>query len=86
MALIKTVRGFTPEIDDSCWLADNVTIIGEVKLRKNCTVWFGAIVRGDVNSFKAVSGVSTRLLLNQGGVGVSTRLLPKLIMSQIKSI
>ncbi len=49
MALIKTVRGYTPEIDDSCWVAENATIVGEVRLGKNCTVWFGAVVRGDVN-------------------------------------
>ncbi|MFZ9046122.1 MAG: gamma carbonic anhydrase family protein [Cyclobacteriaceae bacterium] len=50
MSLIKSVRGFTPQIDQSCWLADNATIIGEVVLGPQCTVWFGAVVRGDVNS------------------------------------
>ena len=50
MALIKSVRGLTPKIDESCWLAENATIVGEVVLGEGCTVWFGAVVRGDVNS------------------------------------
>lgn len=50
MALIKSVRGATPQIDESCWLAENATIVGEVVLGEGCTVWFGAVVRGDVNS------------------------------------
>ena len=58
MALIKTVRGFTPKLDESCWLADNATVIGEVVFGKNCTVWFGAIVRGDVNAITAGDNVN----------------------------
>ncbi|MFY0687331.1 MAG: gamma carbonic anhydrase family protein [Cyclobacteriaceae bacterium] len=50
MALIKKVRGFEPQFDKDCWLAENATIVGEVRLGKNCTVWFGAVVRGDVNA------------------------------------
>lgn len=49
MALIKAVRGFTPQYDDSCWFADNATLIGDVTMGRNCTVWFNAVVRGDVN-------------------------------------
>lgn len=50
MALIKSCRGNTPIIPDSCWLADNATIVGDVKIGDNCSVWFNAVVRGDVNS------------------------------------
>jgi len=50
MALIKTVRGYEPQIDDSCFIADNATIVGEVSLGVNCTVWFNAVIRGDVHS------------------------------------
>ena len=50
MALIKSVRGFTPKLGKDCFLADNATIIGEVHLGNNCTVWFNAVVRGDVHS------------------------------------
>ncbi len=50
MALIKEVRGFTPKFGNDCWFAENATIVGEVELGDNCTVWFSAVVRGDVNS------------------------------------
>ncbi|WP_128548690.1 gamma carbonic anhydrase family protein [Larkinella soli] len=50
MALIKPVRGIQPEFGDECWFADNATIVGEVKMGHHCTVWFNAVVRGDVNS------------------------------------
>ena len=50
MALIKTVRGIHPQFGDNCWFADNATIVGEVIMGRDCTVWFNAVVRGDVNS------------------------------------
>jgi len=49
MALIKGVRGFKPKMGADCWLADNATLVGEVFMGDQCTVWFGAVVRGDVN-------------------------------------
>ena len=39
MALIKSVRGFTPEIGENCFLADNATIIGDVKIGNDCSIW-----------------------------------------------
>lgn len=50
MALIKSVRGFTPIIADNCYLAENATIIGDVTIGKDCSIWFGAVLRGDVNT------------------------------------
>jgi len=49
MALVEEVRGFTPHFGKDCWLAPNSTIVGDVRLGDNCTVWFSAVVRGDVN-------------------------------------
>ena len=49
MALIKTVRDFTPSFGDNCFLADNATVIGDVIMGDDCSVWFTAVVRGDVN-------------------------------------
>ena len=43
-------RGKSPQFGVECWLADNAAVVGEVILGNNCTVWFGAVVRGDVNS------------------------------------
>lgn len=50
MALIKECRGKTPQYGTDCWFAENATIVGDVKLGENCSVWFSAVIRGDVNS------------------------------------
>lgn len=50
MALIHEVRGFVPQFGENCFLAENSTIVGEVTMGKNCSVWFNAVVRGDVHS------------------------------------
>ena len=50
MAIIKPVRGINPVFGENCFLADNAVVIGEVRMGKNCSVWFHAVVRGDVNS------------------------------------
>ncbi len=52
MALIKSVRGFTPVIGEDTYLADNATIIGDVVIGRNCSIWFNAVLRGDVNSIR----------------------------------
>lgn len=52
MALIKSVRGFTPQIGEGCFLAENATIVGDVIIGNECSVWFNAVVRGDVNSIR----------------------------------
>lgn len=52
MALIKSVRGFTPKFGKDCWFAENATIVGEVIMGNQCTVWFNAVVRGDVHYIK----------------------------------
>jgi len=48
MALIKTVKGIEPKIGKGSFLADNASIIGEVIMGDDCSVWFNAVVRGDV--------------------------------------
>jgi carbonic anhydrase/acetyltransferase-like protein (isoleucine patch superfamily) len=48
--MIKSVQGKTPIIPESCFIAENATIIGESILGENCSVWFNAVVRADVNS------------------------------------
>ena len=58
MALIKSVRGFTPEIGENCFLADNAVIIGDVKMGRDCSIWFSTVLRGDVNSIRIGNGVN----------------------------
>lgn len=50
MAVIKSVRNFTPRYGHDCWFAETAVILGEVKMGNKCTVWYNAVVRGDVNS------------------------------------
>ena len=50
MALIKSCRGFKPSNGEDCWFAENATIVGDVTMGDHCSVWFSAVVRGDVNS------------------------------------
>jgi carbonic anhydrase/acetyltransferase-like protein (isoleucine patch superfamily) len=52
MALIKSVRGFTPKIGKNAYLAENATIIGDVIIGDDCSIWFNTVIRGDVNSIK----------------------------------
>lgn len=52
MALIKSVRGFTPVIGKDCFLADNATIVGDVVIGDECSIWFNTVLRGDVNSIR----------------------------------
>jgi len=52
MPIIKSVRGFTPVYGKNCYFADNAVIIGDVVIGDDCSVWFNAILRGDVNSIR----------------------------------
>lgn len=64
MALIKSVRGFTPEIGKDCYLAENATLVGDIKMGEKCSVWFNAVVRGDVNSIR----IGDRVNIQDGAV------------------
>lgn len=46
--LLLSVKGHTPDIGEDNWLAPNCTIVGDVITGKGCSIWFGAVVRGDV--------------------------------------
>jgi carbonic anhydrase/acetyltransferase-like protein (isoleucine patch superfamily) len=58
MPLILPVRGFTPAIGKDCFIAENATIVGDVILGDECSVWFSAVVRGDVNSIRTGNRVN----------------------------
>lgn len=60
MGLIKTVRGFTPEFGEDAYIAENATIIGEVICGTQCSFWFNAVVRGDVNYIKMGNKVNVQ--------------------------
>lgn len=50
--IIQAVRGHYPEIPEDCFIAQNATIVGEVSLGAQCSVWFNAVIRGDVHFIK----------------------------------
>lgn len=50
MAHIISVRGFTPKIGKNCFLAETATVIGDVTIGDGSSIWFGAVLRGDVNT------------------------------------
>jgi carbonic anhydrase/acetyltransferase-like protein (isoleucine patch superfamily) len=52
MALIKACRGNSPQFGSDCYLAENATIVGDVVMGDRCSVWFNAVIRGDVNAIR----------------------------------
>jgi len=58
MALIKTVNGIAPQFGNNCFLADNSTITGDVIMGNDCSVWFNAVVRGDVHRIRIGNNVN----------------------------
>lgn len=52
MALIKEVNGISPQFGNDCYIAENATIVGDVICGDQCSFWFNAVVRGDVNSIR----------------------------------
>ena len=64
MAIIRKVRGFTPKIGEGTFLADNAAIIGDVEIGNDCSIWFGTVLRGDVNSIR----IGNRVNVQDGSV------------------
>lgn len=64
MPLILEVQGKSPKIPESCFVAENSTIVGDVTLGEDCSVWFNAIIRGDVNSIR----IGNRVNIQDGAV------------------
>lgn len=64
MGLIKSVRGYTPEIGEDCYIAENATLIGDVKIGNECSIWFQAVLRGDVNPIR----IGNRVNIQDGAV------------------
>lgn len=52
MPVILPVKGVLPNIPADCYIAENATVVGDVVMGKECSIWFNAVVRGDVNSIR----------------------------------
>ena len=64
MALVRSVRGFTPKLGEDCYLAETAVVIGDTVMGDHCSVWFNAVVRGDVNSIR----IGHRVNIQDGAV------------------
>src|SRR5689334_24105086 len=60
MAIILPVEGVFPEFGVDCFIAPNATIVGDVVMGDQCSVWFNAVVRGDVNSIRMGNRVNVQ--------------------------
>jgi carbonic anhydrase/acetyltransferase-like protein (isoleucine patch superfamily) len=60
MAYIITVRKFTPSFGRNCYFAPNATIAGDVITGDDCSIWFNAVLRGDVNSIRLGNKVNVQ--------------------------
>tara|TARA_B100000767_G_scaffold251513_1_gene254592 strand:+ start:227 stop:745 length:519 start_codon:yes stop_codon:yes gene_type:complete len=62
--LIKTVRNFTPQWGSDCFIAENATLIGDLVMGNQCSVWYQAVIRGDVNSIR----IGNRVNIQDGAI------------------
>jgi carbonic anhydrase/acetyltransferase-like protein (isoleucine patch superfamily) len=60
MALIKKIKGVLPIFGTNCFLAENSTIVGDVIMGDECSIWFNAVVRGDVNTIRMGNKVNVQ--------------------------
>lgn len=60
MSVIKSVRGFTPQIGENTFLAETSVVIGDVVIGRDCSIWYGAVLRGDVNSIRLGNRVNVQ--------------------------
>ncbi len=60
MALIKSVNGISPQFGKNCYLAENATVVGDVVMGDECSVWFQAVVRGDVHYIRIGNKVNVQ--------------------------
>lgn len=58
--VLKSVRGNAPKIGEDCFIAENATLVGEVSMGDQCSIWFNAVVRGDVNFIKMGNKVNVQ--------------------------
>ena len=60
MPIIKALNGVTPQIPDDCYIAENATIVGDVSMGNQCSIWFNVVIRGDVHCIKMGNKVNVQ--------------------------
>ncbi len=64
MAIIHEVRGIAPKIGERCFIAENAAVVGDVVMGDDCSIWYSAVLRGDVNSIR----IGNRVNIQDGAV------------------
>lgn len=82
MPVILPVKGIHPTIPNSCFVAPNATIVGDVKMGNECSIWFNAVLRGDVNSIR----MGNKVNIQDGAVVHCTYEKTKAIMGNNVSV
>ncbi len=60
MALVKSIKGVSPKMGENCFLAENATLLGDIEMGNECSIWYGAVIRGDVNSVRMGNKVNVQ--------------------------
>lgn len=60
MAVIKKIKGIAPTIGENCFLAETATVLGDVIMGDNCSIWYGAVIRGDVHEIRLGNNVNVQ--------------------------
>jgi carbonic anhydrase/acetyltransferase-like protein (isoleucine patch superfamily) len=60
MSILLPVNGISPTIGENCFIAPNATIVGDVEMGNDCSIWFNAVIRGDVNSVRMGNKVNVQ--------------------------
>lgn len=60
MPIILPVKGITPKMGRNCFIAPNASIVGDVVIGDECSIWFNAVLRGDVNSIRIGNKVNVQ--------------------------
>jgi carbonic anhydrase/acetyltransferase-like protein (isoleucine patch superfamily) len=82
MALIKPCKGILPQFGEGCYLAENATVVGDVIMGNLCSVWFNAVIRGDVNSIR----IGNKVNIQDGAVLHCTYEKTKLVIGDYVSV
>lgn len=60
MPIIKAIQDKSPQLPEDCYIAENATIIGDVQVGNQCSIWFNAVLRGDVHYIKLGNKVNVQ--------------------------
>lgn len=61
MSLIKSAKGKYPKIGKRCYIAENATLAGDIVVGDDCSIWFGAVLRADVDRIQVGSEVNIKI-------------------------